>query len=201
MAQQPLFPCSGDLDRTATRLHTESRVATGDSKTTESSDPPAEPDSLRSKQRTQDAGAALWTRLTEYMDRRGLRLTGQRRAILTTIINAPEHSTLDELLETVRKTDKHIGYATVYRTMKMLTEAGVVEERKFGDGYTRYEISDESHHHDHLICQRCGHITEFEEPLIEELQDRVAQRHGFKVTSHRNELYGMCRKCCESTAE
>jgi Fur family transcriptional regulator, ferric uptake regulator len=138
--------------------------------------------------------------LDSYMLKRGLRSTEQRRLIIDTFFDVGEHITIDSLLKQVRSVDSRVGYATVYRTMKLLTESGVVQEHKFGDGFTRYELSDEEHHHDHLICLDCGKITEFEEPLIEELQDRVANRYGFHVRQHKHELYGTCAECQKRNA-
>lgn len=129
------------------------------------------------------------------MLKRGLRSTEQRRLIIDTFFETTEHITIDGLLSRVRNVDSRVGYATVYRTMKLLAESGVVQEHKFGDGFTRYELADEDAHHDHLICLECGKITEFEEPLIEELQGRVAERHGFVVHQHKHELYGLCADC------
>jgi Fur family ferric uptake transcriptional regulator len=91
--------------------------------------------------------------------------------------------------------DARVGYATVYRTMELLSESGVVQEHKFGDGFTRYELSDEAAHHDHLVCLECDKIIEFEEPQIEVLQDRVAKRYGFLVRAHKHEMYGICAEC------
>ncbi len=133
--------------------------------------------------------------LETYMSRKGLRSTEQRRLIVETFFETPEHVTLDRLLERVREVDSRIGYATVYRTMKMLSDGGVAHEQKFGDGLTRYELADGDAHHDHLICMDCGRIQEFEEPQIEQLQDRVAHRHGFEVHHHKHELYGRCGTC------
>jgi len=136
--------------------------------------------------------------LEAYMARHGLRSTEQRRLIVDTFFASPEHVTLEQLLERVRASDSRIGYATVYRTMKMLSEGGIAHERRFGDGFTRYELADdETHHHDHLICVACGGIEEFEEPAIEELQEAVALRHGFEAFYHKHELYGRCRACNE----
>jgi Fur family ferric uptake transcriptional regulator len=135
--------------------------------------------------------------LEAYMARQGLRSTEQRRLIVDTFFDSPEHVTLDGLLERVRAIDSRIGYATVYRTMKMLSDGGVAHEQKFGDGLTRYELADGDLHHDHLICIECGQIQEFEEPQIEQLQDRVATRYGFEVHHHKHELYGRCRSCSE----
>ena len=133
--------------------------------------------------------------LEAYMVRKGLRSTEQRRLIVETFFGTPEHVTLDGLLERVRAIDSRIGYATVYRTMKMLSDGGVAHEQKFGDGLTRYELADGDAHHDHLICMDCGRIQEFEEPQIESLQDRVAARYGFEVHHHKHELYGRCGSC------
>src|SRR3984957_1225690 len=101
--------------------------------------------------------------LTQYMEKKGLRSTGQRRLILETFFDSPDHVSIEELLLKVRQRDSRVGYATVYRTLKLLSECGVAHERRFGDGLTRYEIADEASHHDHLICIECGKITEFEE--------------------------------------
>lgn len=133
--------------------------------------------------------------LSSYMVKRGLRSTEQRRLIIDALFDAGDHVTIDGLLRQVRAVDARVGYATVYRTMKLLAESGVVQEHKFGDGFTRYELSDEDAHHDHLICLECGKITEFEEPSIEELQERVATRYGFLVKQHKHELYGVCAEC------
>jgi len=138
--------------------------------------------------------------LEAYMTRRGLRSTEQRRVIIDTFFETTEHITIDNLLREVRAVDARVGYATVYRTMKLLTDSGVVQEHKFGDGFTRYELADEDAHHDHLICSECGKITEFEEPAIEELQHRIAKRYGFLVRDHKHELYGVCSECQAKTA-
>jgi Fur family ferric uptake transcriptional regulator len=137
------------------------------------------------------------------MAEQGLRSTGQRRTIIERFFEAEGHVSIDELLEQVRRTDPGIGYATVYRTMKMLTASGIAHEHKFGDGLARYEPADDETHHDHLICVECGGIEEFEEPLIEDLQERIAQRYGFQIIDHKHELYGVCNKatCQESAAK
>ena len=134
--------------------------------------------------------------LNTYMARKGLRSTEQRRLIIDTFFHSPAHITIEDLLGQVRSADPKVGYATVYRTLKLLAESGVANERHFGDGVTRYELAD-SHetHHDHLICNECQGITEFEEPRIETLQDDVAKRYGFDLRSHKHELYGICARC------
>lgn len=137
--------------------------------------------------------------LQDHMVKRGLRSTDQRRLIVDTFFKATHHISIEELLAEVRQKDSRVGYATVYRTLKLLTECGVAFERKFGDGLTRYELADESSHHDHLICVECGKIIEFEEPKIEELQERIAARYGFVLKTHKHEMYGVCAECQAKT--
>ncbi|MGD0677095.1 MAG: transcriptional repressor [Polyangiaceae bacterium] len=129
------------------------------------------------------------------MVKKGLRSTDQRRLIVETFFRAENHVSIEELLAQVREQDPRVGYATVYRTLKLLAECGVANERRFGDGLTRYELADDAAHHDHLICIECGDIVEFEESRIEELQENVAHKHGFELRSHKHELYGICPRC------
>jgi len=129
------------------------------------------------------------------MLKKGLRSTDQRRLIVETFFHAQNHVSIEDLLALVRTQDARVGYATVYRTLKLLTECGVAYERRFGDGLTRYELADDTTHHDHLICVECGDITEFEEPRIEALQEEIAGRYGYKLRSHKHEMYGVCPKC------
>lgn len=129
------------------------------------------------------------------MARLGLRSTDQRRLIIDTLFQVTDHITVEELLRRVRAVDKGVGYATVYRTLRILSDGNILSERRFEDGITRYELADEKHHHDHLICTSCGTITEFEDTEIEALQERVAKRAGFVVKHHRHELYGICAAC------
>ena len=133
--------------------------------------------------------------LQSYMETKGLRSTDQRRLILETFFRAPNHVSIEELLAHVRAEDPKVGYATVYRTLKLMAESGIAYEREFGDGLTRYELADGQAHHDHLICDQCGRITEFEEPEIERLQDKIAASYGFQLRSHKPELYGICPIC------
>jgi Fur family ferric uptake transcriptional regulator len=133
--------------------------------------------------------------LHAHMVKKGLRNTDQRRLIVETFFRVPNHVSIEELLSEVRGKDPRVGYATVYRTLKLLTECGVAFERRFGDGLARYELADEASHHDHLICVECGAIVEFEEPSVEALQEAVAKKHGYLLRSHRHELYGVCPSC------
>ena len=137
----------------------------------------------------------LHGQLVACMGRKGLRSTTQRRLVTDLFFRANGHLSIDDLLARVRRKDPRVGYATVYRTLKLLVECGLAAERQFGDGRTRFEIRDEAEHHDHLICLSCGRIVEFEEEQIELLQEQIAERHGFAVSSHKHELYGVCADC------
>ncbi len=137
----------------------------------------------------------LRARLNEYMARHGLRSTGQRRVVTEMFFSSQGHLTIEDLLEQVRAEEPKIGYATVYRTLKLLKECGLAYERHFGDGLSRYEVAWADEHHDHLICIECEKIIEFEEDNIENLQDQVANKYGFKLVQHKLELYGICPEC------
>lgn len=121
----------------------------------------------------------------------GLKQTRQREEILVAFYEGGGHVSIDELLKRVQARMPGVGYATVYRTLKLFVEAGVALERNFQDGQARYEPVAEEHH-DHLICLDCGHIFEFEEPEVERRQAEVAAAHGLRVESHRHEIYGRC---------
>ncbi len=151
---------------------------------------------MAEKEPAADVGV-LRARLASYMNRRRLRSTAQRRLIIDTFFEAPSHVTVDELYARVRGKDQKVGYATVYRALKLFTECGIAHERRFRDGPTCYEIGDSSgdDHHDHLICLECGEIVEFHDERIEALQEEIASKLGFAVESHRHEIYGACRRC------
>jgi len=135
-------------------------------------------------------------RFSAYVQQQGLKWTRQRAVICGLFFRAAAESHIDveTLLAKVRDVEPGVGHATVYRTMKLLKEAGLAAEREFGDGRRRYEPGEVAHH-DHLICTGCGSIVEFQNDTIERLQDHVAQRHGFTITHHKMELYGLCRRC------
>lgn len=134
-------------------------------------------------------------KLAAFIVEKGLKSTRQRDIIADTFLSQEGHLNADELLELVRAHDARISSATVYRTMKLLTECGLATARRFDDGQTRYEAAIGRDHHDHLICTRCQAIIEFEDERIEELQQLVAHQHGFIVTHHKLELYGLCAAC------
>lgn len=137
-------------------------------------------------------------RFRRYLTRQGLKFTRQRRAIAEVFYASGKHLSLQELLEMAREQESSIGYATVYRTMKLLADGGLAVEHQFADGQARYEPAEEGHHHDHIICVECGRIVEFEDDEIERRQDDIAERNGFRVAAHKLEIYAQClREPCE----
>lgn len=142
-----------------------------------------------------DTGKQLRARFADYVRKNGLKSTSQRDVIVDHFLRSSGHVSIDDLLSRVRRKSPKVGYATVYRTMKLLTDAGIAAARQFGDGQTRFEVSHGDDHHDHLICNQCGLILEFENDAIEKLQEEMAhQLGGFKLVRHKLELYGICPK-------
>ncbi|PLX72865.1 MAG: transcriptional repressor [Desulfuromonas sp.] len=130
-----------------------------------------------------------------YLAGQGLKSTRQRELVLDEFLGDGRHFSTEELYLRLRKKHPSIGYATVYRTLRLFAECGIAQQRHFGDGQTRYESVARDEHHDHLICTGCGKIVEFENSQIEELQHKVAIEHGFTIENHRLELYGLCNDC------
>ena len=128
---------------------------------------------------------------------RGLRSTSQRDDIARVFFGAEGHLSIEELYRAVKRVNPRVGYATVYRTLKLLKECGLAAERHFDDGQARYEAAEEAQHHDHIICERCGKIVEFASQELEKLQERIGRFLGFVVGRHRMELYGICADCRE----
>ena len=131
-------------------------------------------------------GKSIISRSTE----RGLRMTGQRRVIAQVLEEASDHPDVEELHARASALDAGISIATVYRTVKLFEESGLLERLEFGDGRARYEDA-ERDHHDHLIDMQTGEIIEFVDPEIEELQEKIAKRLGYTLKGHRLELYGV----------
>lgn len=129
----------------------------------------------------------------DFIRERGLKATRQRDEIARWFFESDGHLSADAVYREVKQISPGIGFSTVYRTMKLLCEAELVQERHFGDGEALYE--NVSSHHDHCICTSCGKIMEFENPQIEELQQVVARQYGFRLQTHKMELYGLCKTC------
>jgi len=126
---------------------------------------------------------------------KGLKFTRQRQVIMEVFMTAQGHLDAQSLLREVHKHDPKIGYSTVYRTLKLLSESGLASSGRFGDRQARYEKAASRGHHDHLICIDCGSILEFEDKTIEAMQKKTARKFNFQLTHHKLELFGYCQKC------
>jgi len=134
-------------------------------------------------------------RFLEFLQQKDLRLTAQRLAIMETVFNTEEHFTADQLLEWARKRDKSVSRATVYRTLPLLTESGLVREMDFGKDFKYYDPNYANHpNHNHLICQDCDKIVEFESDQIDQLEDEISQNLGFTVESQKLQITGSCEQ-------
>jgi len=132
---------------------------------------------------------------SRYLKEKDLKLTAQREVILEAFLEQKGHVSAEDLFQKAREKQSTVGFATVYRTLKHLTQCGLARELDFGDGRIQYEPDYNRQHHDHMICTSCGTYIEFMNPQIEELQEQVSRKHGFKITHHRMQLYGLCQKC------
>ena len=131
----------------------------------------------------------------QHIQKAGLKRTAQRDHILEVFLRTEEHLTSEDLYRLVQKEDPNIGQTTVYRTLKLLTEAGLAREVRFGDGRSRYEHNYKHQHHDHMICTECGATIEFFSAEIEALQDAIAAKHRFQPTYHSLRINGICVDC------
>lgn len=130
-----------------------------------------------------------------YLTDNGLRHTAHRRLILRTFLAGEGHRSVEDIHREARRNDPRIGYTTVYRTMKLLSDSGLAREIDLSDGMTRYEQLYNHAHHDHMICTECGRSVEFFNAEIEKLQDRASRSLGFHVLDHRLQIYGLCSMC------
>lgn len=137
-------------------------------------------------------------KLKNSLKEKGYKLTPQRRAIVDIIIqNEGNHLTTEELYNLVKKECPEIGLATVYRTVLLLEEMGIVTKLDLNDGCSRYELvhEDENHQHHHLICTKCGKVIEVEGDLLEELEHSIESKYKFKIQDHSVKFYGLCSEC------
>src|SRR6185369_10161929 len=134
-------------------------------------------------------------RFREFLARKNLRITAQREAIIETAFSTDQHFTAEQLLEWSRRKDKSVSRATVYRTLPLLTESGLVREMDFGKDYKFYDPNYAEHpHHNHIICQDCDKIVEFESEKIERLENEISQRLGFSLKAHRLQITATCEE-------
>jgi len=134
-------------------------------------------------------------KFTDYIRAKGLKHSEKRTAIVKFFLKKDLHLSVDELYREIKETNPEIGYSTVYRTLKLLVDARLATERKFGDKSARFEPIHPEEHHDHLICIKCGRIIEFTNDQIEKLQQQVGRKYNFRIIRHKLELYGYCDKC------
>ena len=135
------------------------------------------------------------TLFQEHIRKAGLRRTAQRELILEVFLRTEDHLSSEDLYWLVQKKDPNVGQTTVYRTLKLLTDAGLAREVRLGDGRTYYEHHSDQEHHDHMICTECGEVIEFFCEEIEQLQDQMAAEFGFTPTHHSMRILGLCKKC------
>ena len=137
----------------------------------------------------------------EYLQARRMKLTPERRRILVSIFKMHTHFEADDLLFQMRKDGIRVSKATIYRTLPLLVESGLLRELHDDDRHTHYEHVYGHEHHEHLICLNCGKIIEFSEPTIEKMQDEICKQHGFAPIKHRYEILGYCDECSKDTDE
>ncbi len=139
--------------------------------------------------------ATILQTFQEHLGRRGLKLTRQREEILRCLMSAQRHLGVDEIYLLLKKQDPSIGRATIFRTVKLLQECGLVAEVGSSNGRAKFELKADRPHHDHMICIECGRIIEFQSPMMERFQDGAIRRHGFVALWHRHEIFGRCHDC------
>ncbi len=128
----------------------------------------------------------------EYLAKLGLRQTRQRKIILDAVLSAPRHVDAETIAKEAKKIDNSIGLATVYRTLKMMTDSKILIERHFSENRACFEFAEEDIHHDHLICNQCGEIFEFFDEDLERKQEEIAKNLGFSLINHKMELFADC---------
>src|SRR5437773_769240 len=134
-------------------------------------------------------------RFLEFLDRKNLRVTTQRKAIIDTAFGTRQHFTAEQLLTWSRARDRSVSRATVYRTLPLLTESGLVREMDFGKDHKFYDPNYAEHpHHNHIICRDCEKIVEFESERIEKLENEISHRLGFSVEAHRLQITASCEE-------
>ena len=129
---------------------------------------------------------------------RGYKMTPQRKEILQIFVDHPEHLSAEDVYKFLREKDSEIGLATVYRALDLLSKLGILVQIDFGDGCARYELNTADpnvHHHHHLICRNCKKVIEFDEDLLDELEEVISRKSGFKILNHEVKFFGYCKEC------
>jgi Fur family ferric uptake transcriptional regulator len=132
---------------------------------------------------------------TSYLREHNLPVTAQRLAIADVVLSSGRHLSAEEVATELNRRGTAAGTATVYRTLDVLVESGLVVERDFGEGFRRFEAARDAPHHEHLLCTVCGRVTEFRDERLERMTVLVAEAHGFARQHHRLVIYGVCGEC------
>lgn len=148
------------------------------------------------KMKFNSSGDFAWAKLKDYQRHRGLYSSPKRTRVIEVFLRDDRHVTVEELYAAVHRSNPTIGRSTVYRTLRLLADAGLAASNRFAEGTVRYEPVHRVSPHDHFICERCGRIIEFNEPAIARLRRRFARDRGLRVTSHRLQFFGLCDRCC-----
>jgi Fur family ferric uptake transcriptional regulator len=131
----------------------------------------------------------------DYLRHRGLKFTPERRALLNEVLGNDSHFEAEQMLIALRGSDRRVAKATVYRTLPLLVNCGILRQVQFGDKLTRYEHAFGHDAHDHMVCRRCRRIIEFDSAELAQLRTRIAAEHRFHAVSHRFQITGLCSEC------
>jgi Fur family ferric uptake transcriptional regulator len=140
-------------------------------------------------------GATLLERFRRYLREHRQPVTRQRDVVAQAVFLSDDHPSVEHIRRALKERGEHVGTATVYRTLELLIESGLVRAHDFGEGFRRYEPMPAQAHHEHLICERCGRVVEFQNERLERMLPVIADEHGFQHQRHRVEIYGVCREC------
>ena len=132
---------------------------------------------------------------TEYLRAKGLKNTSERLEVLRAIFARESHFAIEDIVQALQRRGHAVSRATIYRTLSLLAESGLIREAVRGSGFTHYEHVHEAEHHDHLLCVHCGAVVEFVSPEIERLQEEVCRKYGFTALSHAHQINGLCARC------
>jgi Fur family ferric uptake transcriptional regulator len=144
---------------------------------------------------TKAEGAALMERFRRYLRDHRLPVTRQRDVVAEIVFESEDHVSVEGIEKRLRERGERVGTATVYRTLDVLVQSGLVRAHDFGEGFKRYEAMPAQAHHEHLICLRCGRVVEFANERLERMLPIIADEHAFQHQRHRVEIYGLCRDC------
>lgn len=144
-------------------------------------------------------GAGVTETFRAYLREHNLPVTRQRDLIADVVLGSDRHLSVDDVARELRNRGAKAGLATVYRTIDLLVRSGLVVERDFGEGFRRYETARDVPHHEHLLCTRCGKVTEFRDERLERITTLVAETRGYLRQSHRLVIYGVCAECRPDT--